>query len=72
MVKERVIRAVHESDLRDFLERAGVLEDALLGRLKCARCGQSIRIGEIGGFIARDGKLQAFCDKPRCGGVEGE
>ena len=66
MTKKRVIRAVHEYDLEEFLESAGLLEDARQGRLRCTLCGEAIGIGTIGKFVIKGSDIKVVCDRPGC------
>ena len=71
MRKKRLIRAVYEKDLDEFLENAGLLEDFQKGNLKCAICGDIINIENISRFVIQDGNILLVCIQPSCRELEG-
>ena len=66
MPKGRLIRAVYERDLDEFLENAGLLDAIHSGRLVCAICGNKIEKEEISRFIIHNNVISAICLHYQC------
>ncbi len=71
MSKKRLIHAVHERDLDEFLENAGILVDLEDNRLTCARCGVKIDRDNISRFVFQENRVLIFCIQPHCLELEG-
>ena len=64
--KRQRILAVHESDLATLLTRLGVMDQVDQGHFKCASCGLTISLANIGIVSKKDGKIQISCNMPTC------
>ena len=60
-----MIKAVHERDLKNFLESAGLLEAIKEGKLTCSLCGELVTIDNIVRFVVGE-DVQIICDRPGC------
>lgn len=66
MTKKRLIRAVHERDLDEFLQEAGLLDDLEAGRLRCAHCGEILTRNDISRFVVRKKVALVLCSRLLC------
>ena len=60
------IKAVHDTDLKSFLEKLGLMEDMKNGRLRCSFCHCILTFGNFGGVYKETGQLKPFCQKTEC------
>lgn len=60
------IRAVHDVDLKLFLQKIGLLEDMEKGQLRCSFCGCLLTLDNFGGVYKENGQLKPFCQKTEC------
>lgn len=66
MKKKREIHAVHESDLDDFLENIGLLEDLENGKLICDICGCKVSRENFRCVYPIAGEIKICCSKLEC------
>ena len=71
MRKKRLIRAVYEKDLDEFLENAGLLTDFQQGNLRCVICEGVINNENISRFIIKDDTVLVVCIQSSCRELEG-
>ena len=60
------INAIHENELKDFLENIGILEDIKNAKIKCRFCGQTITIDNLHSVYPKNGKIYVCCEKTQC------
>jgi len=60
------IKAVHDADLKLFLEKLGLLEDLKNGKLRCSFCDCVLTFDNFGGLSKINGKLKPICQKKEC------
>ncbi|MHA2142691.1 MAG: hypothetical protein ACXADD_14465 [Candidatus Thorarchaeota archaeon] len=72
MAKDRIVNAVHEDDLEEFLESIGLLPELKSGQLRCTLCDDAIRIDEIAMIKVDRGQISFLCHKPVCRNLEGK
>lgn len=65
-MKERIVKAVHEYDLEDFLQSAGLLQDLRNGDLRCSICGETLALRDIAKFVIRGGSVGVVCHQSSC------
>ncbi len=63
---KRTIRAIHESDLEQFLESVNLLEKARQGELKCADCGEKLVLKEIARIRVHESGISVYCYRETC------
>ncbi len=64
--KKDVVRAVHDNDLRHFLESIGVLSPVLSGDCKCQMCGSRINLENFGAVYPVRDTIHLVCDRTSC------
>ena len=64
--QKQVLRAVHESDLEQFLDKLGLLQEIDKGTLKCYVCGQKITKTNFHCVYPFEGEIRVCCDNPLC------
>jgi len=66
-MQEKVkIKAVHDDDLKSFLEKLNLLEPMQNGELKCSFCEIPLSFNNFGGVFKENGQLKPFCQKTEC------
>ena len=65
MRQPQTLMAVHDSDIRQLLESLSLWEATQNGSLRCALCGGSITVENLGCIYAKD-DIRVCCDKPEC------
>ena len=66
MRKRIEVKAVWDSQLQSLLENLGILEPLLLGKLKCARCGRTVDLDNLGAIIPQKDEVIVVCDDTPC------
>lgn len=62
----RELRAIHDVDLEEFLERLGLWGPIKEGKVTCARCDSVITLDNFGAAFPESGKIRVVCDKLEC------
>ncbi|MFW9799908.1 MAG: hypothetical protein ACFFD9_05695 [Candidatus Thorarchaeota archaeon] len=70
MTRKRILNAVHEHDLEEFLESVGLLAELKSEQLKCMICAEFIKMDEIAKIIVHRGHISVICHKANCRGQE--
>ena len=60
------MKAVHENDLKAFLERNGLYESFQAGERRCHCCGEVVSVQNLGAMISVRGEAQFICNKVEC------
>ena len=60
------IKAIHITDLENFLRTYGQLEDFVSGQMKCLICSDQISLDNAGSAKKVNGKIVLACNKMRC------
>lgn len=60
------IKAVHDDDLSEFLEKLGMSEEINNGRIHCTFCNCIINTSNFGGVFKENGNIKSFCQKTEC------
>jgi hypothetical protein len=66
LTKRLSLRAVHDSDLREFLVSLGILDQVSQGVYSCAMCGIQIGIDNFGAIYPERGEICFVCDRTSC------
>jgi len=66
MRKRIEVKAVWDSQLQHLLENLGVLEPLLSGKLKCAQCGRTVDLDNLGAIIPQKDEVIVVCDDTPC------
>jgi len=60
------IKAVHDADLKGYLESLGIYEDIVQGRRRCAYCGNIITPDSIGAVVPSGENILLVCLNVKC------
>jgi len=63
---EPQILAVHKRKLKTFLEKMELLEPLENGELRCAVCGATISLDNIGLIVPSGNNILVCCSGPEC------
>jgi len=63
---KRTLRAVHDDDLVEFLDRVGILEDLKAGRVSCRYCQELLDLESLEAVYPEQGQVRAVCSEPSC------
>ena len=58
--------AVHQNDLKEFLEERNVLDSVNKKQRHCVMCQALITVDNIFAVIEKGNKIKFCCDKPEC------
>jgi len=64
--QKETITAVHDADLEKYLSSLGILDSVTTGAYRCAVCGNSVGLTNVGAIFPRDNKIEIVCDSPYC------
>ncbi|MEB3862234.1 MAG: hypothetical protein GSR84_08460 [Desulfurococcales archaeon] len=53
-------------DLERVLRRLGLYEKLARGELRCAVCGRSLSLENLGGIYKEDGEVKLVCNRIEC------
>jgi len=62
----RELRAIHDVDLEEFLERLGLLGSIKEGKVTCVQCGSVVTLDNFGAAFPESGRIRVVCDKLEC------
>jgi len=65
-VSEVEVPAIYEEDLKKVLDKLGILQDIIEGKVKCFICDKEIDLNNFGGITKIKGNLKVICDDPLC------
>lgn len=60
------MKAVHENDLKAFLERNGLYESFQAGERRCHCCGEVVSMQNLGAMLSVKREVQFICNKFEC------
>jgi len=63
---ELEVPAIYEEDLQKVLDKLGILQDIIEGKVKCFICDKEINLSNFGGVVKIKGNLKVICDDPVC------
>jgi hypothetical protein len=63
---QKVIEAIHEDNLEDFLQKLGLLEDLRSGQLHCSSCNRVVDMNSIQCVFTHEGKIGFCCENQLC------
>jgi len=61
-----VIKAIHDTDLERVLKKLGLYEKLVKGKLRCAICGRSLSLENLGGLYKEGGEVKLVCNRIGC------
>jgi len=65
-VEKLGIRTILDKEVKEYLERLGLLASFESGNLFCFFCNIKINTENIGGIMRKNGNIVLFCNKPVC------
>ena len=65
-MEKEILKTLHETDLEEYLQRIGVLEDIKKRTIRCKFCGGIISLDNIHALFPEFGQVKFVCDKPEC------
>jgi hypothetical protein len=66
MMQDIEINAIHEMELKEFLNNIGILEDINKGMIKCIYCGEIITINNFHCVFPLNGEIFVCCENMAC------
>jgi hypothetical protein len=63
---KQTIKAVHDDDLDEFLERLEIASKFEAGNLKCAFCGEIVTKDNLHSIFPDSGAIKFSCCSPEC------
>jgi hypothetical protein len=60
------LKAVQDADLVEYLQKLGVYEDVITGRVHCVFCGEKIDLDNLQALFPKDDKIVMVCSKIIC------
>ena len=63
---KKEMKAVHERDLDNLLDKLSLRDEFHAGNVKCKFCKDVIARDNIYSLIRESGSVNFICDKPRC------
>lgn len=63
---ELEVPAIYEEDLQRILDKLGILQGVVQGKVKCFICDKKINLSNFGGVVKIKGNLKVICDDPIC------
>jgi len=65
-MKKRLVEAVHDDDLRTFLNSLGLLDRILNGEFACLHCSDKITLDNLSAVFPCEGNICLACSKFEC------
>ncbi len=66
LMKQGVLKAVHDEDLERFLDSIGYLRKIKAGRMSCATCGNIVTLDNFQCIYPENGGVKVCCSASRC------
>lgn len=66
LVKQGVLKAVHDEDLEKFLDSMGILKKIKDGRMKCATCDGIVTLENFQCIYPENNSIKVCCSSSRC------
>jgi len=64
--EEKNLKAVHERDLQNLLEKVGLKEDFETNLVQCNFCGKIVNHKNLYSLFKESGAIKMVCDNPNC------
>ena len=64
--KKQELDFVYDEDLLPVLEKIGIKNDFLAGKIKCHFCNAVVTEENLYSFFLEEGSVKMVCDKPDC------
>jgi len=65
-IGEITLYAVDDKDLTNILEKLGIYQDAVAGKLQCYFCGRAVSMRNLGGIFKHRGQICIVCSDVKC------
>jgi len=65
-LQREVITAINENDLVDYLSSIGLLEKIEAGESRCAICGVTVNLENLGAVFPKGNNIHIICERPLC------
>ncbi len=66
-MREKVeIKAIYDKDLELILTNLGILDKLIAGEIKCAVCGTTIDLDNLGSIFPSGDEVSVSCDNEKC------
>jgi hypothetical protein len=66
IVKENVLKAVHDDDLISLVTSLNVYDDIINGKKKCVFCQKTISLDNIDALLPCEDQVEFSCNFPKC------
>jgi hypothetical protein len=66
MKRKRTVKAVHPSDIEEFLQSAGILGDIRDKKIECEHCNKTISLDNIGKIRKSTSGVVILCNSYNC------
>lgn len=63
---KKVLHAVHDDDLKVYLDSLGLLSDLQAGNLRCKFCNNSVNFLTLHALLPDSGTIRVICSCPDC------
>lgn len=64
--EKREVKAVHKSELDEFLQSVEISEDIDQGKIRCVSCDEIVSRKNIGAVFGDSGEIKVLCNKVKC------
>jgi len=64
--KKQVIEVIFENYLKQFLQKTGLLDDFVNGKIKCIFCNNSVNFSNLSLIFIKEGNPVFVCDAQGC------
>jgi len=65
-MQKEMVHAVHDEDLKHYLDSLGILGKFERGELKCKFCGNAITFENLHSLFPESGSIKLVCDALGC------
>jgi aspartate carbamoyltransferase regulatory subunit len=65
-MEKETLKTLHETDLEEYLQRIGILDEVKREAVKCKFCGTIITLDNIHVLFPESGQVKFVCDNPKC------
>jgi len=62
----RIINAIHEDELEEYLENIGILDDIKNKKLKCCFCDKTITLENFHVVFPENNEIKICCEDMQC------
>ena len=64
--KTEKIKIINDSDLEDYLQSLGILEDIKNKKIHCKFCGQVVTLDNLQALFPDEDKIYIICNRKKC------